>query len=550
MKKILKVLALIFMLFSTFGSALEAYAVPADRPDSGDLIIHKYLGDKTDQTNDGTEVTIPSDRELLSGVKFDVYEIEDPDDDVTPYPPPGNLGADDADKWTYTRNSQTLTVTGQGAHAGKEYTYTLGTAVSQLTTNGITTFADLSGYYYVEEDVAGSNPTKPDLANPSNTVPVVIANGMDLFIVAVPMWNQAGDGWLEDVHVYPKNQNLEPEKAPEIPFVEIGEEFDWFITLKLPGNFTSTNFSKFEIWDQLDYRLDYISLVVEGGIRDTSNIWTEKVTLTPVDDYTITTMTATPTVGSKVTVALTGAGIDKLGGTLDASHIRIKLKTKSNQYVEASQVTENDIPNKATVEFTNKDGNGIEEIPEVEVKYGTIAVIKHDEKGNTLTGSEFQLADTEANATAGNYLRVSMTAENGIADILRPGDTGYDSALPWIIRPHATTDLGLSDGKYYSRFFRGLKIGQVDVTDPSVMIYNSYWLVETKAPANFNMLDKPIKIVYDEETTDYYYAQVVINKRGFTLPETGSMVAIILTVLGIIFIGFSIIMSINKRKKA
>lgn len=98
MKKILKVLALIFMLFSTFGSALEAYAVPADRPDSGDLIIHKYLGDKTDQTNDGTEVTIPSDRELLSGVKFDVYEIEDPDDDVTPYPPPGNLGADDADK--------------------------------------------------------------------------------------------------------------------------------------------------------------------------------------------------------------------------------------------------------------------------------------------------------------------------------------------------------------------------------------------------------------------------------------------------------------------
>lgn len=184
------------------------------------------------------------------------------------------------------------------------------------------------------------------------------------------------------------------------------------------------------------------------------------------------------------------------------------------------------------------------------MKYGTIAVIKHDEKGNTLTGSEFQLADTEANATAGNYLRVSMTAENGIADILRPGDTGYDSALPWIIRPHATTDLGLSDGKYYSRFFRGLKIGQVDVTDPSVMIYNSYWLVETKAPANFNMLDKPIKIVYDEETTDYYYAQVVINKRGFTLPETGSMVAIILTVLGIIFIGFSIIMSINKRKKA
>lgn len=70
-----------------------------------------------------------------------------------------------------------------------------------------------------------------------------------------------------------------------------------------------------------------------------------------------------------------------------------------------------------------------------------------------------------------------------------------------------------------------------------------YILVETKAPAGYNLLKNPIYfeitskyengVLVEHNTINDYYEMTVINKKGFTLPETGGMGTIIFTVVGL-----------------
>ena len=68
-------------------------------------------------------------------------------------------------------------------------------------------------------------------------------------------------------------------------------------------------------------------------------------------------------------------------------------------------------------------------------------------------------------------------------------------------------------------------------------------LVETQAPEGYNLLKNPIYfeitskyengVLVEHNTTNGYYEMTVINKKGFTLPETGGMGTIIFTVVGL-----------------
>ena len=63
-----------------------------------------------------------------------------------------------------------------------------------------------------------------------------------------------GTGWNADVHVYQKNQGLNPEKKPNKPSVNVGDPVEWTITANVPTDIGT--YAVFNITDELDKRLN------------------------------------------------------------------------------------------------------------------------------------------------------------------------------------------------------------------------------------------------------------------------------------------------------
>lgn len=373
------------------------------------------------------------------------------------------------------------------------------------------------------------------------------------------MTNPAGDGWNSDVHVYPKNQGLNPEKKPEVPSVNVGDEVAWTITANVPSDFK--DYVTFTITDELDKRLNFVydsgdinASVVVTGIGASSNVL---VTLDKGTDYTVT---HSPVAGSdpeKFIVSLTGAGIQKLAGTQNIVKISVSFKTIVNGNITSEDGSDNKIKNEATIEFTNTSSLGGDKTtsPPSEVDTGEIFIDKKDSDGTTnLKGAEFQLALSETAANAGEFIKVKVNAENKIIDILFPNDSNYNDsdAYPWVVRPHETKEekLGLREEdsikSFYATTFEGLQTHTVSNDSP---VWNSYWVAETKAPAKYNLLDGPVEVTFKDELTNYVLSETIVNKKGFTLPNTGGVGTILLVVFGIVLIGLAIILTMNKKKK-
>ena len=76
-----------------------------------------------------------------------------------------------------------------------------------------------------------------------------------------------------------------------------------------------------------------------------------------------------------------------------------------------------------------------------------------------------------------------------------------------------------------------------------------YYIEETKAPSGYNLLQDPVKASFDDEDTNHVVVKDIVNKKGFTLPNTGGVGTLLLVVFGIVLIGLAIILTMNKKKK-
>ena len=79
-----------------------------------------------------------------------------------------------------------------------------------------------------------------------------------------------------------------------------------------------------------------------------------------------------------------------------------------------------------------------------------------------------------------------------------------------------------------------------------------YYLVETKAPTGYNLLDTPVKVNFTDdevEATGGVYTVKVPNNSGIMLPITGGMGTVIFTALGIVLMGTALTAYIIFRKK-
>ena len=523
------VLAAGVTMLMTATAATQAFADPLP-PDSGDLVIHKYIGAPvTGTTNNGTlqDTSGWSNVVAANGVAFDLYKVgaavvHDP---VWPDVPP---------QGTYVKNatSGNLEVY-NGAMLLGEYALAAATPDSVTTaTDGTATASALAkGFYLVVENAAKST----SITDAKTDQPMYISQTAAPFIVQVPMTDPSGDGWLDPVHVYPKNEALTVDKVAETAGgVAVGDVIDYTITVSVPGDIATSK--KFLIYDTFDPALDYVQDSTTVAAVPASH------TLTAVTDYTIDYDTGTRT----LTVTFTDDGRKALVG---ATGVTVKLKAVINSgLLDAPNMW---VHNIAHVQFTNKDGTDFEaesspddDPPPSTVTTAIITITKVDQDNQALNGATFAIASSEANAKAGNFIR-----QDPASKVLHDYDAAPDSA--WAILGKAN-DYTISPDN--SASFIGLR----DAVDNNGTIeWQTYWVVEIAAPATYNMLTDPIVVSFEDaynaadqpEDYTHVYQLTVTNSKGFMLPETGGLGTILWTVAGIVLMGTAVLIVVTKRKK-
>ena len=248
----------------------------------------------------------------------------------------------------------------------------------------------------------------------------------------------------------------------------------------------------------------------------------------------VDTMDAGLTFGNAVTVTKDGtalnAGTDYelkttgIDGTFEVVFTGIlPLTADSTIVVEYSAVVnENakiDQPNKNTASLKYGDNYEIESAPDTTETYSfDIDVFKYTGNADNKTG----LADAEFQLKCGDkVLTFSATGSTYL----------YDAEST------NTTLKSGSDGYFY---VDGLKAG-------------TYTLTETKAPAGYNMLTKPITIVIANDgtfTVDGTTATTaeVKNSAGTTLPSTGGIGTTMFYVIGGLLMAFAVVLLVAKKR--
>lgn len=211
------------------------------------------------------------------------------------------------------------------------------------------------------------------------------------FLVFVPMTNEAKDGWIKDVHAYPKNTQVKVEKKVKDQFANNGEDYTYTITSDIPLTKKGETLTKYIVTDELDSKLDgansEVTKVALGESEDSAK------TLTAGADYNVEN---TGNAQLKK-VVFTKDGLKKLTSTSDKVFTTIKTKTNKGETVYH-------VPNDAKLIVSHHpDDLHDTEVPsnEVDTYWGDLKIVKQD--GNDkkkLEGATFELVQCQAEGDA------------------------------------------------------------------------------------------------------------------------------------------------------
>ncbi|WP_136707104.1 SpaH/EbpB family LPXTG-anchored major pilin [Agromyces sp. H66] len=461
---------------AALGAALPASAAPLVDPDQpGSLTIHKYEqpGGPTGLPNNGTEQPVTG-LTPLEGVGFTVYKV-DPIDLTT------NAGWLAASDLSQVFDGTEASITGAGYTATAVGAELLTDANGEISLTGL----DLGLYYVVE------------------TSPLAGATAVAPFLVTVPLTDPDNlDGWLYDVHVYPKNSIVSADKTVEdSEDIKLGDEIEFTITTEIPD---VPVIDAYRIVDPLDEKLDYVSTAVT--LLDG----------TPLDpaDYVVSFDAATNT----VTVDFTASGLAVLAAN-STTQVQTVITTTVN--------TVGEIANTALL-YPNQ--HAIDEelptpTPTVETKWGEITFEKIDGTGNPLTGAVFSVYPTEADALAGTNA------------IVLGGETEFT------VGPDGQVTIS---SLRYSDFADGVTVA------PGEDGYQTYWLVETVAPDGYELLAQPIEFTVTAATTTIGIDQEIVNvpsNGGFELPLTGGTGTMLFALGGGMLLAGAVFFALYARRK-
>ncbi|UTH14222.1 SpaH/EbpB family LPXTG-anchored major pilin [Macrococcus equipercicus] len=485
------VLALLVSIVAPLGKAFAAS--PATN-----LTIHKVTGSSEiratyDQLVNGTA---PAGSQPISNISFTYWKVT-PEQLATMKAAPGSFDTESE-------------VTGlAGAKLG---------TTAKTSANGTTTAPNLAeGFYWFIEDVSTAVKT-------SNAVP---------FGLELPITNEAGNGYITDLHVFPKNtlqdlptidKDVKADGTKSASFA-VGESFNWIIQPSVPKGINE--YTKFTVTDTIASQLTFAG---------TDKVYVEvNGTKLAADNYTVSNP------DGKVVIDFTDAGRQALAAAGDSAKLNIFIPTVIND----TAVMGLPIQNNATLTFDNGHGTTTEPggqnppvtpptVPSTDtpiVYTGGKKFVKTNGSGTNLEGAVFVVKNA-----AGKYL---------VQDA-KLNTTWVDS------KDAATKFTSKKDGSFE---VKGLSYGTDGSNNKGA---TDYTIEEVTAPAGYTLPTNP-ETSFTVNATSYYAdptaAQLtsaapkeIVNKKT-EIPNTGGIGTVIFTVVGLALMLLAFVL-LRRRQQA
>ena len=363
---------------------------------------------------------------------------------------------------------------------------------------------------------------------------------LDPFLVAVPGTVKETGEPIYTVEIMPKNDPVKPDIQKDVmkPSYDMDEIVTWIIQGDIPKDMAKA--ISYVITDELDERLTYVGNVVVAVEKTDAEFVKPSTGLIAGTDYELTVD------GSEIKIDLNETGRAKVAAQVGAEYENYELRVYFDTYINANAAMGAEIPNSATLEYTNSANFKWVVVPEEKPEVYTtgINIYKYDAKdANTaLQGATFKLAEVVDKDTEGAVKLVIKDATGQIQTVDVIYKDFYTDAACTIKANTVTTD---ENGK---AVVYGLEAG-------------TYYLVETKAPAGYNLLSYPVKVTLDqtshhtgdiEATTEIVEIDrtvKVANSNTFVLPETGGIGTAVFTLVGSLMMGSAGVVLVNKKRE-
>lgn len=559
--------------------------VTKTKPDKTTVNIYKVKADSFDSTK------VPADHNLgqltkdqlqqlgksvdfLAGVKFTYYTVTKEQFDVLMANPGSYKTADQVDA---------------------KYPGLTKVTTEATDTNGLVSVELAEGYYWFVED----SYTPPQGSTSSISSSIALPFGLSLPYTNpkdITIGNDtypAGTSYLKTIYIYPKNVvGDEPEVEKDVKELgqktatyKVGDPHPWAINTTVPANIK--DYKKFTLTDTIDSRLDYVGNVKVAygtyanmqALKDA----TGNAVLEAGTDYTLTEPDNT---NRTLTVALTEAGIAKLGANYDAAKkLYVYFETKINNTATLGKP----IPNDTTLTFNNGQGGDKETKPKnppVVITGGKRFVKIDASDANTkLPDAVFELLDNKIEGTD-KAIKWTQALLDANAEAIKDGKFATDAngtpssdtnkpnvGDPIRLLSNAAGDFeikGLALTYEYKveyqkdnegKVVRPLKI--LSVTEDTSKVVHEYQLKEIKAPANYALPSGddaifPFTVTYNSYWTNPLHEgdaplqaanPLEIKNTKLTIPQTGGMGTVLFTVVGLALMGGAFV-AFRKNKKA
>ncbi|MDT2753529.1 SpaH/EbpB family LPXTG-anchored major pilin [Enterococcus pseudoavium] len=363
-------------------------------------------------------------------------------------------------------------------------------AKGQVKVEGLVLNPGVYEFYEVDSAVSTNSEQSANEKFHYKNNPVVTATVAKDMTVSYSYYNMK----MEQTTGIPEAYNYKvpkPTKAVDDNDVDADQEVKFTITQTIPSDIAQ--YTKFALVDKFDSRLTQVTTgdEIKNSVKINGDA---KADVTAV--YTSDT-------NNQFTLAFTPSQLVKYAGQTLTFTIDMKVRPGANLNQIENQITfEND--------FFDKSGTAI--VKTFGKKFKKVDA----DTGEALQGAEFKIKKGQ------QYLR--LTENGGFLDKIN--GVAKDKTVTWTANEKdATVFVAGSDGIFG---IYGLQSG-------------SYQLVETKAPAGYNMIAS-INFAPDQATT----ALPVVNKAKGILPSTGGIGIVGLVAVGLIAI-FSAVVYFKKR---